>query len=1027
MRDFDAILDKAVFAQTVEQMSPFYGLSRQSDISEAVALQSIQGFTNILPSNQIRPPQELTDIVKYVVNTSDGTLTARDLIEVISNRSSEAPSNTPLVEPGVSLADRIGKYVKIYYPAFGTINEQPFFSPRMDEILGRVSGLGVVNGNPSSPDKDHPGLSVIQINSVQVMPSNKNVNAITLFMNGMPPFEIQRAIPFVKIQFFFGRDPTDQEGRLQTVSLFKYLEGATNQGLNIRENNENNPLVATRRLLADANTVSGSITGGRSESGFLSTAGMEIFCAPQTLLNTENGFDPSLRTVPIIDKFRPFLTFKDLSIDIAPAAGLMSYKTAKMQFTLHDRSRLHEIADFIKPDLYGTTELLLEYGWSHPGSTTTNIGSNIAASDPYGMLINGMRCREKYGIRNMQAIVDDTGQINITLDLFMKGGNEFLTENIASNEDNTTDILREIGNLARMVSSYERRLGLNNQSSGNGNSSHQPTREIRGSQILATAADYQGQLQLTPELLTNLREFRRSLNTTRSPDARELINLLGQLYNNRTNPSSSENSGGALSRLSSTTQRSIENKIRQITGGGPSSDPFIPPNTSQISRENRIQRRVEPIQRGDNVQQVGELNVDRSLTTTVSLGKLLINFLGVPLALTNKFDDIQFVFYPFNKYAGMANTLNISQFTVDVRYFVRQYTRYRTETMSRAANLTLKEFLQFIADVIIDDPGAVSYGIYSLYRRVLNRTTGQEELQASNRSGRQMNSVEFQTEMENILRNQTPDGSFKMPQIDFYAECLPGKIVREGQTIEEVLSRSILRIHVFDKQCSQYESQAGLLASCRDDLLTSIGSVPQGAEVVNEGVHQSHQSTANAIIDLANSAQLVEPVRNRENSGISTGAYRIRKGPQTIKDFVMSTMPYIIFGIQGSSIIGQANLQTMQDSALSTVNMLRSFRASPLQANGEQPGGLPLSIIPCELNLSSFGCPLIDFAQQFFIDFQTGTTWDNIFGVVGLSHKFSGNMFTTDIKFAPLDAYGKYNSMIQQVNLAADRLAMVGQ
>jgi hypothetical protein len=96
--------------------------------------------------------------------------------------------------------------------------------------------------------------------------------------------------------------------------------------------------------------------------------------------------------------------------------------------------------------------------------------------------------------------------------------------------------------------------------------------------------------------------------------------------------------------------------------------------------------------------------------------------------------------------------------------------------------------------------------------------------------------------------------------------------------------------------------------------------------------------------------------------------------------------------------------------------MLRNNRATPIRANGEQFGGIPLSVIPTEISLTTMGCPFVSFAQQMFIDFQTGTSIDNIYGVTSLSHKLEPGVFTTDIKYAPLDAYGRYDSFLQRIN-----------
>jgi hypothetical protein len=357
-----------------------------------------------------------------------------------------------------------------------------------------------------------------------------------------------------------------------------------------------------------------------------------------------------------------------------------------------------------------------------------------------------------YGIVNIKGGLNEVGEVAITLDLAMKGSSDLTTENIASNEDGTTNILREIESLSRLVASYERRLGLTNQgTSSNG----QRSREIRGTQILNHASDVQGQMQLSPGLLNELRTFKNSLrNTSGNPNTANLTRALDDLFQNRsnntrpTNPNSTTGEGGALARLSTTTQRSIEEKIRQVTRVP--NDPLLPPNTDARTREQQL-RSIPSNERGNNnTPTVNEMQVDPSLAPKLSLGKLLAKFVAEPLALTNKFDDVQLIFYPFNKYAGKANTMNISQFIVDTRYFVRQYTRYRTENLSRAANMTLKEFMSFVADTLLDDPAAESYGINSLYGIVRNRTTGEDELVTIRpHTTTRSNTVEFQTDTEN--------------------------------------------------------------------------------------------------------------------------------------------------------------------------------------------------------------------------------------------------------------------------------------
>jgi hypothetical protein len=249
--------------------------------------------------------------------------------------------------------------------------------------------------------------------------------------------------------------------------------------------------------------------------------------------------------------------------------------------------------------------------------------------------------------------------------------------------------------------------------------------------------------------------------------------------------------------------------------------------------------------------------------------------------------------------------------------------------------------------------------------------------------------------------------------LDYYIECLPraGRAQTDGAPSEANTSMSILRVHIYDRNTTSYDTQASLLEANREDELRSI-SLPPAGSGGNAGVRQSHSEVAAAIIQEAINYQLITKIEPS-----SPPMYRINGGPAKLREFMMKTSPYIIVGAQGTAV-KSAGLATMQNAQLSTVNLLRSFHADPLEPNGESPGGLPLQVIPCELSITCLGCPLMEYGTKFFVDFATGTTIDNYYFVTGLSHKFEPGNFMTDIKFSPYDGWGKYRSLIGTITNA---------
>lgn len=992
------MLNNSLLAATLNTTGKFYNIPTLREVSETVALQQFTGTRNVVPNNEFRPPAELTEYIDAIINTSLGCYPITGPNTNLLSRINEILTNTTGDQRSINAAEN---FAKIYYSSTNTTTPYSSLSNIAFPLIGRMIGRN--NPTPTTPWLK---CSVILINNANISPANKNTDLLTLFLNGIPTIEFSRAVPFVDIRFRSSRSALDGDGRLNALSLYKILEGA------VRSSGVGSALVAANTTIPNASRASTVLP--------IHEAGVELFSTPTALINmnTNREVDSQLRRGhSVLDPTRPMLSFKGLTIDVQPSVGLFSFKTGKAEFILHDSSRLGEIADFIRPDLYSNTELLLEYGWSHPDNPLTS-------ENPFAILLNCTKTIEKFMIRNVSLTFDEQNQVNITLDIAMKGGTDIESELISTATERSVNAIRRIEQIAAMISQYRQRVfrgGTSQQFSG------QRTREIRGTQILDAAQDFSNNIRITPELSRALSEFQTSLqrsiqSSEASSDirnsAQSLSAALSNLYGQRTR---GERTQGATEELSTSVQTEIREKLDEMLRST-SEDPMLPTNMQIPDRDGRLVsalrpraeqsgRRTEGVARGGAISTVPQINANyQGRQRFVSLAKLLTQFVSIPLAATGKYDEVQLLFYPFNESAGFANRINIGQFIVDVNFFFENFVRYRLENISRSAGVNLKDFMSFVASTIIDDPAAAPYGIDNLYEQVTNRETGQTQLRT------RYNAVEFQTRLENRLRSRTPNGEFKMPQITCYIESQPARV---GIDSPSDTSKTILRLHIFDKQNSAYMGQGAILAASRNTTLNSIASIPNATDG-EPGIHESRQQLYASIIERA-----------RHDNGLITNIgtpaeplFVINKGPEEIKKFIMKTMPYIIKGVQGSAV-KTANMTSMQNAELSTVNMLRSFRAGPIRANNEQPGGLPLSIIPCELSLNTIGCNLFEFGQQFFVDMNTGTTADNIYGVNGISHRIEPGNFSSDVKLVPLDAYGRYSSFIERINQASTYLSFL--
>ena len=916
--------------------------------------------------------------------TSQGTNNLRQIIGDFG--TTPANQQQPFTEQAVRDA------VEFYYAGAGDPNsfDHVIFKPAMNNLLG---------GNPPQQETDTwKRLVAAKVNSPYLNPALKNVDLATVFFNGMPSVELARCVPYLDLMFTFGRPTTDTQGRLNAPSIYKFLLGAKNI-------NQGTSQTERTIILGSAATTPGS-----------SSAGLELFTTPQTLINAavNTESDPhSLRATPVLDPFRPFMSLKGVAIDVAPTIGFFSNKTAKVEMVLHDRSRLHEVAEFVKPDFRGNTEINLTYGWSHPD------GPEVG--NPYSDMMNGSRITESYKIRNSQFSFDEVGQVNISLDLFTAGTHDLNTLTITEGDSNTTAIERTVAEIREAMSV----LQGGGSTSGGGNSGARPT-EIRGIQTLASAVDSRNLLRLSTAQNNDLRALRTLLRgrpyqgaaaqgTSIGRAASQLAHSLDDLIGATPRGVNTSQVG----RLRTSIAEAFSRHASAVLNSDPTTnDPFYPAsfrvpgsggrnlNLSTRNLAAPTGNSSTPAASSPSLEATAGVRAGINNGNAVSLGKILLNFVGKPLAATGRYEEVQMFFYPFNESAGYASQLNIGELPVNKRFFAEQYLRFRMESISRSANMTLQDFVAWLAGIIIDDMGNPAYGISNLFRstsRGENRNVeaGTEIANASN----------FQVELEQRLRDVTPNGDFKHPTVQCYVEATPVKTsTPNGGNRAPDFTKKILRLHFFDRQSTSYSSQASILQASRAQQLASFGSIPALTGSVTSAQRLARY---NEIIDQAIHSKLIA----REGT-----EYRVVGGFNRIKEFLYDTMPFIIYGAQGTTI-KTAQLTSQQNELLGSVNMIRSLQATPITANGEQPGGLPLQIIPAELGVSMMGCTLVDIFQQYFIDFKTGTSADNIYVVNGVSHKIDPGSFTTDLKFVFYDGYGHYQSFLGNIRSFRERIA----
>ena len=924
----------------------------------------------------------------------------------------------------------------IYYEDSDTNSE--FVQGSVRSMLNS-SEDSTINSSLSSPNKlISPGLSLILANSSRISFNKRFEGPTTIMFNGIPNIELNRISPYLVVEFKTARPPLTTDNRYNAMSLGKFLYGASN----VREGSPD-------MSLSLANQITSSLITNRIDGvQNYTSAGMELFTMPQTLVNANFPNNESIHSQNVLDKFQPFLSLLSVDFDVAPSRGAMSYKTGNIKMKLHDRSRLADIAEFVRPELYGTNEIVIEYGWYHADGERI-----VGTRNSYADIFNGMRVKEKFGVINSNFSMNEAGEIDINLRIAMRGATDVDTEQIANN-DSFRNQLQEIERLQRIISDL-RQTVFGNQSGA----ASQP--EIRGVQILDSVGDTSSLLTLSREGLAELARLQASLGTIargnqQSAAARlrtDLIELLGTATTTggrgRRSARNATGSGtGLISQLRTSISSQMKDKVNSLVNGvdpikidaisllGPTTSSTASRNASSNRRDDQAsQQAITTLQQ--------RYSIDQSVTGEISLAKILLSFVGEPLAASGKFDDVQLVFYPFNLYAGKANRLNVGQFLVDAEYFYTKLVLWRYERAGQSLSISVRDFLEWLTSNIVDDPMSRSYGISQLYKRTVDSDA---ENIALGTTTREEDGAVYMQKLSEALESFTPNGEFRMPVIGYHIETSPGKINDGTETIAYQDNKSILKIHIYDTLNTPYESLQQINNSRVDGVISSIGEAITDYHVAESNIEvqqaeaTSRRSTAAARASARNALssartakitsavdfnRLVQEARDRELLEVIPDTeptrYRIVGGPERLKRFFMENSPYIIYGAGGSTV-KKANLASQQNSQLSTINMLRSGQGTSVEPNGENPGGIPMRVIPTQLEIETIGCPFLTIGQKFFVDFNTGTTADNFYAIVGVNHVIEPGNFTSRVRMAPMDGYGQYINILTQITNFTEEL-----
>ncbi len=815
-------------------------------------------------------------------------------------------------------------------------------------------------------------LHVTSLNTPMLGISLRDTNRIAVFLNAVPSVELSRCVPRLEVGFglmFPGEQDNsgDKDGKFaaglsaRSPTLLRFLNGdAGAYGSSDRMMAKG----ALAKVDLSSRTNDKELKESWKASSFVSS-GMELFTTPQTLTSPDSTM--ATRSTPVIDRFSALMSIESLEITSTPVGGTQMNKTAKLNLTLHDRSRLHEVASLIRPDAYSRTTVSLTYGWSHPDRTGNN---------PIADLINQMVVHdEKFNIVNSTFSFGGSGGVRIVLQLAMKGTSELAVVRIAENEK-FQNLNVELQRLSEAIADARMHIpGLTKP--------EHFKEEVRVYQIIDAAANNAELVDnFTPKDKQQLKKLIADLQAggKNKGNSAVLEKLKTALDDIEGFYDASKLKGdffkGKTPRIDDLLGEKFKVMVGQQAEGKYASakDPFLD-KTADYWKNGSIKISPDEIQ----AQIDGK---SKSPTRFVSLGKLLLFYVGVPLQALGTIDEVQFVYYPINTEAGYAGGTNLAAFPIEIQYF-RDVMADHAKRKGNA-NFTVQEFVKLLMDTVISDVRHPAYGMREVFKPrspdkvydtppYVNPTAGPAD--AANRLA------------------QATGGVFRKPVVELQIECRGGRPLKQGELQSDKADLQLLRIHVYDKLSSAYEPTLKVL--------------------------QAQQSLQSITRDDTPAFQQLKEIANQIGLNLSEQRFTSH---EDLKRFISQVVPVLQFGGNTSGILA-ATMQTMQNPDLATVNMQRAMgKEYNSEPNGSSVGALPLRVQPSQLDLTLLGCPLLNGAQQYFVDFNTGTTIDDLYTLITLSHTITAGKFESTCKLTPMNAYGSYESVASKVKKMKDVL-----
>ena len=604
-----------------------------------------------------------------------------------------------------------------------------------------AGGIVHINRDNLGSRFGRPSLGAFVMRHPKTSVMGRNKSHLPIFFNAIPPVEMSRCTPYIKIEVV-RQDFSNSSEKISNMNQVAYMRftkgGSGTYELDDAVGFSNIKPINSKSTLSERNLQDSE----KTKFSF-----MDIFTAPQTMANADiNKKNVSLFSLnynnddPVLDPITPMLSLNSLNVSITGAGfGLLSSKKGSLSMTLHDRSRMRDLAPLISSTQFATTKIIIEYGWNHPEG-------GVNSDNVIGKYLNGLKDRSVFQVIGTDFQFSDGNTVKIDVNLAAYGFRQNDKIHCGSGPEVPLNVIED--HIKKVTSD----LTKNNEDIKDAPEIRQQIKlNSRNARSINSSISWQAYDKLSPFLRNGgeKEEFVDIVKNILIPDV--------ELYNSTTS-GDKINTDTDVSKEIKAAEEETEDQIARMIGkledikSAESIDPYLESTVTDGFNSKFYE------QTGEDV---------------VSLGKVISHFIGHPLASSCIYDEVQLVFYPLNHHAAGGRVHTTASLPIPIKKLEAAI----DDKLNKTSNISVNSFFKLI-EKIVRDRNISAYGLSDIFKDINTLRGNDKETQlklikTKAKSGNIEGMGADDPDVQEIIEAENPDA--------IYNEEIQGSVKKVGE------------------------------------------------------------------------------------------------------------------------------------------------------------------------------------------------------------------------------------------------------